>query len=117
MEIFYESTAKECAFPQERGKTHTTVYWLVANEAGDVTVVEKRSGCKLSATTFGCGCSNKTLPIEEVGQYLEERYAAGAFKALVLVGAQSAVQHLRHCLPQAMAPLITTEIIEKDVMP
>jgi len=114
MEKFYESTSKQCAFPEERSKVHTTVYWVVANETGDVTVVEKRSGCKLSAATFGCGCSNKTMPMEKVGKYLEEKYASGSFKKLVLAGAQSAVWHLRHFLPSVMAPLITTEIIEKN---
>ena len=114
MEKFYASTLKQCAFPEERGKAHTTVYWLAPNGVGDVTVVEKRSGCKLSATTFGCGCSKKNVPIVDIGKYLEEKYAAGLFKKLVLAGAQQDVQHLRHFLPQTMAPLITTEIIETD---
>lgn len=114
MENYYASTLKECALPQERSKLHTTICWVVANKAGDVTVVEKRSGCIGNAALVGCGCRKKSMPLEDVGQYLTKMYAAGAFKKLGLVGHQRAVGHLCHCLPQTMVPLITTEIIEPD---
>jgi hypothetical protein len=112
MDNFYESALKECSFPEERGKTHTTIYWLVANKADDVTVLEKRSGC-MGAATLSCGCSKKLMPIGGIGQYLEEQYTAGSFRKLILVGEQSALHRLRHVLPKRMESLVISEILEK----
>lgn len=38
---YYQSSLKDCAFPEEREKRNTAIYWLVANEDGTVIVLEK----------------------------------------------------------------------------
>ena len=102
----YESSIEKCAFPQERNRPNTAIYWLVAEQSGEVTVLERRSGCMNSAATFGCGCSKKTIPKENLAKYLEEMHAAGAFNKLALIGSETAVHDLNQLLPQEMIPLI-----------
>jgi|GEM_PF-6917395 len=112
--LFHDSLMHTSPCDQSANATQPSTLWVVADDDCNVTVLEKKAGCKLSSITMNCGCTTQHMPMDNVGACLEEVYAAGLFKSLVFAGNQDTLQLLRHAVSDTMRRLVTTEIIHPD---
>ena len=101
-----------CAFPDVAAPGNPSVFWILADASPEVQVLEKKLGCKLTSATFHCGCSKKTMLMDNVGKYLEESHVCGIFEKLVLVGSPEAIRQLRTKLSTDIQGLVVGEIIQ-----